>query len=372
MKIQPLKELVTEALIDVKKYQTGEKKILKCGRPYIDDVGIGLVNGSVVLLAAGSGVGKSFELARLQKNILNKEINPNADNIVSLNVSLEMRILSLVLRDLEGKLSKSKKEILISEFTEEEKLLVKEYYDLLQDDRQFVCQSPTSVNDFKLGCINFLKENTSKESCIISVDHIVLIQSDRGQNKNQVVENLVEVINELKMTYPNVIFILLSQTNSENQKRIKDKDRMSQPKDLDIYYSQFSFQVADYVIVITNPWKLGISSYSKLNPSRYPDLEDFFVDEDSKGRVSLDTEGVLYFHLLKCREGGAHYTDIFAEKLDLPDNYKKEKELEAKTTSSSMPIFNTVDDPFKDNKPLPDLSPDQAFGDLDETDNSPF
>lgn len=367
MKIQPLKELVKEALIDVKKYQTGEKKILKCGRPYIDDVGIGLVNGSVCLVAAGSGVGKSYELARIQKNILNKDINPNADNIVSLNVSLEMRILSLVLRDLEGKLSKDKKNILLSEFSDEEKALVKEYYELLQDDRQFVCQSPTSVSDFKEGCITFLEEHKNKESCIVSVDHIVLISSDKGQNKNQVVESLVETINVLKMTYPNVIFILLSQTNSENQKRIKDKDRMAQPKDLDIYYSQFSFQVADYVVVITNPWKLGISSYSKLNPSRYPDLEDFFIDEDSKGRVSLDTEGVLYYHLLKCREGGAHYTDIFAERLNLPDGYKKEKDIEPKQTiSTDMPVFPQPEI----QEPIEPISPFEAFGPPVEDENS--
>lgn len=369
MKIQPLKDLVKEALIDVKKYQTGEKIILKCGRPYIDDVGIGLVNGSVCLVAAGSGVGKSYELARIQKNILNKEINPNADNIVSLNVSLEMRILSLVLRDLEGKLSKEKRNILLQEFNEEEKTLVKEYYDLVQDDRQFVCQSPTSVTDFKEGCTTFLEEHKDKESCIISVDHIVLIQSDKGQNKNQVVEALVESINVLKMTYPNVIFILLSQTNSENQKRIKDKDRMAQPKDLDIYYSQFSFQVADYVVVITNPWKLGISSYSKLNPSRYPDLEEFFIDEDNKGRVSLDTEGVLYYHLLKCREGGPHYVDIFAERLKLPDNYKKEESKPLHETQKvNMPVF---DNP----KPITPISVTEAFGepnDLEEDNNPPF
>lgn len=366
MKIQPLKDLVTEALKDVKKYQTGEKKILKCDRPYIDDVGIGLVNGSVILLAAGSGVGKSYELARIQKNILDKEINPNADNIVSLNVSLEMRILSLVLRDLEGKLSKNKKNILLKEFTDEEKTLVKEYYDLVQDDRQFVCQSPTSVTDFKEGCISFLEKHKDKESCIISVDHIVLIQSDKGQNKNQVVEALIEAINVLKMTYPNVIFILLSQTNSENQKRIKDKDRMAQPKDLDIYYSQFSFQVADYVVVITNPWKLGISSYSKLNPSRYPDLEDFFIDEDNKGRVSLDTEGVLYYHLLKCREGGAHYVDIFAERLNLPEDYKKEMKVE-KTASIEIPIFE------KPEPVEPNFNLEDAFGKPDDSDNNnPF
>ena len=352
MNIVPLKDLVTSALQEIKLYQNGSKKIIKTGRPYIDDVGIGLVNGGVVLVAAGSGIGKSFELSRIIKNILDRDRNPDADKYVSLNISLEMRILSLVLRDLEGKLDKGKREILLNKFSEEEKEICKSYYEALQDDRQYISQTPTTVNQFYEGCKSFLEKHKDKESCIISADHLVLISSDKGEGKNQSVENLIEKINQLKMEYPNVIFILLSQTNSKNQDRVKEKDRMSQPKDLDIYYSQFSFQIADYVCVIQNTWKLGIQEYSKIYPDKYSHLEEFFLEEDSKGRVSLEGEGVLYYHLLKCREGGSNYIDIFAERIYTPKKTLKKENV------SNMPVFP---EPIFD-APKFNTSPKDAFG----------
>ena len=365
MQIRPFKDLVTESFVEIKQYQTGEKKIIKTGRPYIDDVGIGFMNGGSILLAAGSGVGKSFELSRLLRNIMDTKLNPNADKYVVLNISLEMKVLSLVLRELEGKLKKDKKQMLLEEFTEDEKKLVREYYEMVQDDRQFISQTPTTVKQFYQGCKDFLEQHLDKETVIISLDHLVLVTSDKGENKNQVVENLIEAINNLKMEYSNVAFILLSQTNSENQKRAKDGDIMSQPKDLDIYYSQFSFQVADYVCVITNPYKLGLRSYSKINPDRYPNLEDFFLEPDTKGRVSLDTDGAIYYHLLKCREAPVHYTDIYGERIHIPEKFKKKNEVNftpamkapvfdsTKSKKPEMPVF---ENPMAGIKPMTDMS----------------
>jgi replicative DNA helicase len=387
MQIQKFRDLTKKAFQEIKQYQIGNKGIIKTGTPYFDDV-FPVVNGSVIVFSAGSGIGKSYTLAKMVDNILNKELNPTADNFVVLNISLEMRVLSLVLRGMAKNIkSKSKKEILLQEFTEEEKAQAKAYFDSLQDDRVSISQVPTTPNKFYEGCKEFLEMNKDKDSVIITVDHLALISGDSGESRNTIIEKFIERVNDLKMEYENVIFILLSQTNSEMIKRAKDKDIMAQPQPSDLYYSQFTFQVADFVAVMTNPTRLGIKEYSKIDPDRYPNLEKFFLEEDLKGRVSLEPFGVNYVHLLKCREADGLYLDIYAEELPIPDveNIRKNRKKESISVSNlSAPVFGknqtiAVDAPPPP-PPLATLA--DAFGEAfnspaavsfdEEDDDSPF
>jgi replicative DNA helicase len=382
MQIQKFRDLTKKAFQEIKQYQIGNKGIIKTGTPYFDDV-FPVVNGSVIVFSAGSGIGKSYTLAKMVENILNKELNPTADNFVVLNISLEMRVLSLVLRGMAKNIkSKSKKEILLQEFTEEEKAQAKAYFESLQDDRVSISQVPTTPNKFYEGCKEFLDMNKDKDSVIITVDHLALISGDSGESRNTIIEKFIERVNDLKMEYENVIFILLSQTNSEMIKRAKDKDIMAQPQPSDLYYSQFTFQVADFVAVMTNPTRLGIKEYSKIDPDRYPNLEKFFLEEDIKGRVSLEPFGVNYVHLLKCREADGLYLDIYAEELPIPDveNIRKNRKKESISVSNiSAPVFGKTETIAVDAPPPPPPlgSPEDAFGpivkaDEEDDDDAPF
>ena len=381
MQIQKFKDLTVEAFKEIKKYQVGQKGIIKTGLPYFDDV-FPVVNGSVIVFSAGSGIGKSYTLAKMVDNILDTNQNPTAKNFAVLNISLEMRVLSLVLRGMAKNIkSKSKKEILLQEFTEEEKLQAKSYFDSLQDDRVSISQVPTTPNRFFEGCKEFLEQNKDKDSVIITVDHLALISADSGEARNAIIEKFIERVNDLKMVYENAIFILLSQTNSEMIKRAKDKDIMAQPQPSDLYYSQFTFQVADFVAVMTNPTKLGIKEYTKVDPERYPNLQKFFLEEDNKGRVSLEPFGVNYVHLLKCREADGLYLDIYAEELNIPDveNIRKNrrKDLVSTKVSYDIPMFDKKEIKVEVMPPPPLGTLEDAFGtsfdsepDIDS--NAPF
>lgn len=372
MQIQKFRDLTGQAFSEIKKYQRGEKGIVKTGLPYFDDL-FPVVNGSVIVYSAGSGVGKSFQLAKMTDNILNKEMNPTCEDFAILHISLEMRVISLILRGLSKNIkSKTKKQILLEEFTEEEKELANKYFKSLQDDRVNISQVPTTPKKFYEGCKQFLEDNKSKASVIITVDHLALVQGDNGEPKNTVIEHFIEKIVDLKMQYENAIFILLSQTNSEMAKRAADKNIMSQPTASDIYYSQFTFQVADYVAIMISPMKLGIKEYSRINPERYPNLSKYFLEEDTKGRVSLETYSVNYVHLLKCREAEGLYLDIYAEEMYIP-NADKERETRKKSNSSfnSTPIFTTPI--FEKESPVPLASLNDAFGTSPKVDdNKPF
>jgi len=340
MQIQKFKDLTANAFLEIKRYQKGEKGVVLTGLPYFDDL-FPVVNGSVIIFSAGSGVGKSYKLAQIVDNILNKELNPTADNFAVLHISLEMRVMSLVLRGMSKNIkSKTKKQILLEEFTEEEKEQANKYFLSLQDERVHISQVPTSPKRFYEGCKEFLDSNKSKSSVIITVDHLALVSGDKGEPRNTIIENFIERVNDLKMEYENVIFILLSQTNSEMAKRAQDKSIMSQPTASDLYYSQFTFQVADYVAIMINPTKYGISEYSKIDPERNQHLKEYFLEEDKKGKVSLECYGVNYVHLLKCREAEGLYTEIYAEELYIP-NAKKVRE-DKKNSTFQTPTFNTA------------------------------
>ncbi len=340
MNIVSLKDVAKEAFTEIGAYQKGHKKVIKTNRPYIDE-SFPLVNGSVITISAKSGVGKSTELANLLDNIMDVSLNPDAGNYVCLNISLEMKVLSLVLRGLNKTVGKSKKKILLESFTEEEAKLANAYYKQLMDERFFISQVPTTPSKFYTASRNFCLEHSDKETILIAADHIALFGSDAGKGKNQTIEEIIERTNDLKMEFPNVIFIYLSQMNSDSNSRIQEKNIQAQPRDTDLYYSQFTFQVSDYVVVISNPYKMGITEYTKINKQRYKHLEKYFVAEDSKGRASLKTLGVLYYHLLKCREAESLYIDIFAEDLNIPNiEMYEEKEEE----SVQEPVFGKRDE----------------------------
>lgn len=370
MQIVRFEDVAREAAKEISQYQKGEKNIIKTGRPFLDDL-FPVVNGSTILCAAQSGVGKSFELMRIKRNVLNKELNPDADNYVFLDISLEMKVRSLILREMSGKLKKSKKEILLQEFSEEEKIIVREYFKDVSDGRQYISQVPTSPTKYYNACKSFLEQHKDKASVFIAIDHLALVGADKGESRNQIIESLIERSNDLKMEFANVIFIFLSQSNSELIKRANDKDIKSQPQDSDIYYSQFSYQISDYVYVITNPLKMGIKEYTKIDPERYPNLKKYFLEPDNKGRVSLETYGVLYYHLLKCREADGMYLDIYAEDLNIPDLENRRKENKTEKISTEIPKFIVPN-----SNELPNFNPNtnamtKAQG-KDFDDNSPF
>lgn len=347
MKVSKYKDLAKGAFIELNKYQKKQKHVVKFGVPYFDDL-FPVINGSVITFSAPSGVGKSYMLGMYKRNILNKEINPLADSYAMLDVSLEMRMMSLVLRDISSVIGKKKKDILLSEYTEEERIKVTEYYkNLMTDERMFFSQEAITPSTFYTSCDKFLEEHKDKSSVIISLDHMALVGADKGDSRNSSIEKLNERINDLKLKHENVIFILLSQMNDGINKRAVDKSILAHPRDTDLYYSNFTFQISDYVAVMVNPYKLGVGEYSKLYTERYPNLEDFFLEEDSKGRASLITEGVNYIHLLKCREAEPPFIDIYPHMLNKEAVANKKKEAEKTTLSIQPPIFEKDDAPIK-------------------------
>lgn len=345
--LESIELAVRNAFKDLKKIQTGERALLKTGSEMIDCHIKGLLPGDVVVIGGAPSSGKSETLYRMLDDILSIEVNPGAGNYVSLEFSMEMKMLNKLMRKLSRLLGKKKSEILYNEFSEEEKAIVSNYFESLKDERRSVIQSPVTPKQFYSICKEYCIKNNEKHAVVISIDHMLLFS---GSDKQSVLEEVSECINLLKLEFSNVYFIVLSQLNRNILGNIKESDNSMIPNNSMLYGSSFMEQLASYIVIITNPFKQGINNYLKVNYDRYEYLEDFYGKQDTKGRVSFDTLGNLFYFVTKARESDNSYKDLFIKKMDLTiDQLEKLKQSIVDNTPNSpvekasetveMPVF---------------------------------
>jgi replicative DNA helicase len=271
--------------------------------------------------------GKTFELQAIRENVMNPEVNKDAHHYAFLDYSFEMKLFNLILRGLHKALNKSKRKILLEEFSDYEKSLANRYIDTLLDDRFYIEENPLTPQEFLKSTREFLTTHRDKKSVIVAIDHMALFKNGKD-GKKSTIDEVVEDINVLKKEFPNAIFILLTQLNRSILARIKDRDINAQPNRADVFQSDTMFHIADYLIIVHNPHRLGINQYLKVNPDHYPHLADFFCEtEGISEKVSFETFGNIFFHVLKIREGEVVFKDIFIEKVQSEnlEMYKTEK-----------------------------------------------
>ena len=298
------------------------------------------------------------------------ELNRDAVDFVSLEYSLEMKMLKKLIRAVNRMTGKKKSEIILEEFNEDEALKVKEYYENLQDDRRYVVQEPVSALEFYTMTRNFCLLNSNKKGILITADHILLF---KGKDKQAVLEEVSEYINLLKLEFSNVYFLFLSQLNRAYASVVKEKSNDMIPNNTHLFGSSFMEQLADYIIIITNPYKQSIMEYLRFHEDRYEYLSEFFTAEN-KNKISFDTVGNLFFFVTKIRESDNEWKNLFIRRLDLPkeqlDKIKKFKDNEKESISFvSTPSFAT---PTFDSTPPINLTKfEPSFNDLNG-DDSPF
>lgn len=334
-KIKKVGDLAKEAFQELKRLQNKEKNLVKTGLEMFDCHIGGLLPNDILVIAGASGTGKSELLYELSNNLLDININPDADKYVLLEISMEMKMLNKILRATNRLLDKKKTDILFNKFTEEEAVKVKKYYESLQDDRRFVIQTPLTPKEFYDLSREFCMEHKDKDSIFISCDHLLLY---KGKDKQQVLEEVIEYCNLLKLEFSNTYFILISQINRNNLNVIKDKDNSMIPNNSWLFGSSFIEQVASYIVIMTNPYKLGINQFLKVNSNRYDYLSKYFGDEDNKGKVSFKTIGNLFYFITKTRESDKAFKDVFVSELQMTEDVKSMFKEDIK--KSTIPIFN--------------------------------
>ena len=378
-RIKKAGDLATTAFKYLNKLQTGEKPIVKTGQVFIDTHLQGVLPSDVLLYAGNSGTGKTKLLYDTLDTILDINVNKDAGNFVTLQYELEMKFLNKILRDTNRITGRKKSEILTQEFTDEQKELVKQYYEGLKDNRRFICEDTINTSDFLEMTDKFCSMNADKSAIWVTLDHCLLVQ--KTSSNEDVAETLTAHINTLRKRYHNVYFILLSQFNRQSMINIKDRDNSMIPTTAMIYGSSHFEFLSSFIVCIVDPFKLGVNQYLKLNPDRYDWLKEYFGDEDKQGKVSLNTLGNQFIWTLKTRESDEPYKNLHIRKLDITSEQleKMKQSVEVKETtqtpSFSIPIFNATEE-----KKVSDIVKPIAFEDLgnifgssdDEDNDNPF
>lgn len=345
-RIKKAGELAKEAFVYLNKLQKGDKQLLKTGNDFIDCHIQGLLPSDVLLLGANSGIGKTKLLFDTLDQMLDTKVNPSAKNYKTLEFALEMKFLNRVLRDANKLTKKAKSKILIEEFTEEEQNIIRDYYDSLQDDRRYICEEPVTTKDFYDMTRVFCQQSVTSDSVIVAIDHVLLLQKE---NVNQdPLEALSGYINLLRKEFNNVYFILLSQMNRGSLVNIKDRDNSMIPTTAMIYGSSHFEFLSSYIVVLVDPFKLGVNEYLSVNEDRYDWLKEYMTETDNKGKVSFNTMGNMFVFVLKTRESDTPYKNLFIKKMDLTDDQllKMKQSIEVKepfkTASIDIPVFGKM------------------------------
>ena len=366
-RIQTVGKTATEAFIELAKIQKGDNKLLKTGLPEVDSHIGGMLPGDIYTICSGPMGGKSHKLYEVLDNILDKRVNADADKYVSLEYSFEMKMLNKILRKTHTILGKKKSDILMEDFTEDEKDLIRRYHESLKDDRRFVCQEPVSVDEFYEMTRTFCKEFSNKKAIIVSVDHLILFSDG---DKQKAIEKATDMVNKLKLEFSNVYFILLSQTNRSNNLTLaKDRDNSIIPNNTWLFASSFIEMVSSYIIIMVNPFKAGINEFLKFNPERYDYLSEHFTGViDKNGKESFDTIGKNFIFVTKTRESDEPYKNLFIENMNFSDDVLSKMRQEAEERKA--PSLSIAPPPTFDltsqiqTPPLTEYSsPSDAFGD---------
>ena len=358
--IKKSKDLVQEAKEKILKLQKGEEIPIITRYDHLNNNLLGgIYNGLIITIAALSGFGKTTILKHIEDDMFDKSLNPNCEENVLLKCNYEMTVFNLLLRRLKEGLRKKMKSILTEKFSDIEEVNFEDIILKESNPNIYYIEKPLLPEEWYETVREFIIEHKDKKSILISTDHLGLTK-DKG-NKKQAMDEMLEYQNELKKEFSNVSFINLSQMNRELEMRTDIKHM--QPKASDLYNSSNIMFISDLVLIIHNPFKLGINKYMLFNPSRYPHLEEFMYDSN-RDYTNFDTKNAIMWHYIKLRQDDKDPEEeadntLYIERLYHTTKKQFDKEYEiSKLVKNELPKYEPTD---KD-----------VFGSYDDEEEYPF
>lgn len=294
---------VNQAVSALHDLQVGNTNPIPVSFEFINELclGKGVLSNLIISILARPGQGKTYIAQTLRRDLLaDKE-----RDIGILYFNWEMPWFSILLVELKKRLKKSFKDILSSKPSTDELKEMKEVADELRDERFTSVDISLSPDEFEYVCRKYIEENIDKEQLYIFVDHIGI---GKGKNKLEVMFEIMERCNRLKLDYPNKLtFFPLAQLNREIEKLWRTRD--VNPINLRVtseyaYGADAIMQYSDIVIASVIPQKAGLDKYCTVNRERYEHLEEHITDEDKgspKDYVRLKGLNRVYYDVLKKR-----------------------------------------------------------------------
>mgnify|MGYP003289579510 CR=1 FL=1 len=295
------KEFYNDTLRYVADRHNGTVTSFKTPWKKFNDAGIdGIEWNNIVVIGGRSGTGKT-----LIKDQIIRESQANNPNVKFnvLEFQLEMVARASKVREFSAVLGKSYKYICSTAGNHISKqdfdTLVKYSKDKINEDFVLdIVETPPTVKEFEKIVNDYMETNKTDEGyvkTIITVDHSYLIKTTGSQSKLDMLYDFGEVLTKLKKKYP-IIFIILSQLNRsvESPERNENGKYGNYINATDIFGSDSLYQQADLVIGVNRPAQKNITLYG---PDKY----------------IIDSDSILVFHFLKCRNGDTRMSFFNAE-----------------------------------------------------------
>lgn len=287
IKFKPIIEAARELCSFVDGRRNGKIRSLKTPWKKFNEACMGGIDYHNIYTIAGmSGSGKTSMISQLETGL--KDLNPHEDfSILSFN--WEMLSQRLIGRKISNKL-----QLTVSQLYSGDKSfkvtddvydkVVEECKNLAKYDITYY-ELPSNVEKLEIIIDEFVRQkkiDNPYKGFIVFLDHALLVNGKDGESERRTLFEFMALLNVLKRRYK-MSFVLLSQLNRD----IEDKVRITEPtlhfpQKSDLFGSDGIYQFSDVVIVSHRPEILNIAQYG---PQRWP------------------TEGIIYHHYLKMREG---------------------------------------------------------------------
>lgn len=290
------RSVMSEAYSEILSRQRHEFEPAKTGYKYLDDALLGgLFPQKVVTIGARPSTGKSFVTQKICETLMDVSVNPQAGEYLLVNFEFEMVAVDLLSRKIMRELKKPVSSFMTSRQTGEEDRRIREIAESGMARNVLYVMKPVTVRELE-AIIGYVAErNEDKKLVMFKIDHIALVSREGGDAK-KVMDSALSVINNAKLRYKNVSFIIVSQFNREIEGRRNPKEH--EPRMSDFYQSDELSQLSTVMVGLNNPRRMGYDKYMLFPASWYPSLDRF----KTQNKTSFQTEGLIFHHLLKVRD----------------------------------------------------------------------
>lgn len=357
-------ELTNKTVKIIGDFQSGKIKPIPTGIDHLDRNCLGGLTPSLIVgICARSFAGKTFDLERIQRHIL--ENNPD---VVMMNGNYELNFFKILVRDICQKTGKRMDEILYNNPSIEELKELAEICDVHRNDNVYYQNEPVTGDEFYED-VMWLIEQYPNKKIVVTVDNLENVLDTKGTQKSSVDAFLTQ-INRLKDKHWFISFIILNQLNDNILDRL-DNPKKHKPIERDIYGSGQFFKLCDVLYVKVLPWRMHLTDkFMVFSKNAYPWLEEFKLDNGNTD--SFDPIGCAYYIYLKRRGTDVKDTkDVYAERIFEKNEVEGFEEI--KSEDISIPTLRPRQTEESDYVDLPTLSPEDAFGVSDDEDDTvPF
>lgn len=334
MPLETSKNLTNKTVNLINKFKSGELKPVPTGIDHLDNALLGgLLPGTVLGIAGRSQHGKSYDMERIQRNILEKE-----PDVIYVNCNWELNHFKILIRDISFKTKKSVKSVLFDPLDEKSKEEFKKICDQHRADNVYYQNEPVTSEVFEQD-VGSLIEKFPNSRIIVAIDNLENILIDKGSQKD-CMDRLLYKINILKNKHFFISFIILNQMNRDYIQRI-DNIKNQQPHEGDLYGSDQFYKLCDVVYIKLIPSKLGIKEkFMVFGENQYPWLEEHKLIGNGS-TTSFDPYGRAFYFYVKQRqpEDEKNIKDVFVEVMYTKEESKTDIKKQETKNLFQAPVF---------------------------------